>query len=51
MLDYFNDKNNKEKINKFGEYCQIMIISSAGAEGDFINMCPTIISLNHIGIM
>ena len=31
--DYFNDKNNKEKINKFGEYCQIMIISSAGAEG------------------
>ena len=30
---YFNDENNKEKRNKYGEYCQVMIISSAGAEG------------------
>ena len=30
---FYNDENNEEKINKYGEYCQIMIISSAGAEG------------------
>ena len=30
---FYNDENNNEKINKYGEYCQIMIISSAGAEG------------------
>jgi len=30
---YFNDETNEEKINKFGEYLQIMIITSSGAEG------------------
>ena len=30
---FFNDEYNNDKINKFGEYCQVMIISSAGAEG------------------
>ena len=30
---FFNDENTDEKKNKYGEYCQIMIISSAGAEG------------------
>ena len=30
---YFNDEYNDEKRNKYGEYCQVMIISSAGAEG------------------
>ena len=30
---FFNDENNDDKQNKYGEYCQIMIISSAGAEG------------------
>ena len=36
---FFNDENNDDKQNKYGEYCQIMIISSAGAEG--IYMCKT----------
>jgi len=30
---YFNDENNTEKQNKYGEYLQIMIITSSGAEG------------------
>jgi len=30
---FFNDELNEEKKNKYGEYCQVMIISSAGAEG------------------
>jgi hypothetical protein len=30
---FYNDESNNDKKNKFGEYCQIMIISSAGAEG------------------
>ena len=30
---FFNDENNKDKINKYGEYIQIMIITSSGAEG------------------
>ena len=30
---YFNDEYTSEKKNKFGEYLQIMIITSSGAEG------------------
>ena len=30
---YFNDENNTDKQNKYGEYLQIMIITSSGAEG------------------
>ena len=30
---YFNDENDPDKKNKYGEYIQIMIITSSGAEG------------------